>query len=181
MKKVLNTSFFFSLKNANLLLIFAIFFMGFSLVNTANAQNYDLVKSGPKVANPGDTIKYIIAVKVNGTNTSDLIITDYLPSGNQATYISSSPAGTYNEKANTLQWNKFNNNDLNNFSNKEIYLVVKVVAGKISNNGGFKVTEPVTRLETHAALTGLSTDQTVKSNVVVTEIPSAGGAVLPVE
>ena len=52
---------------------------------------------------PGDNITYSICYAANGYGDTNVMITDYLP--NEVNYISSVPAGTYNNDTNTVTWN----------------------------------------------------------------------------
>jgi uncharacterized repeat protein (TIGR01451 family) len=150
------------------------------LTSSALAQNFRIVKSGPSVANPGDIITYVVAIKNNGNTISDLVITDHLPSNSLCTYLKSTPAGVYDSKSNTITWDKTNNPDMTSFANKEIFLVVSIRVG-ILNSGKYAVPEKLTKLRSHTILNSSFIRNTVESNTIETIIPIDGGAKLPVE
>jgi extracellular elastinolytic metalloproteinase len=62
----------------------------------------DLVKLGPPVAAPGDTVEYTISVTNHGDVDDDCEIDDLLP--DDLTYVSSSGAGVYDAATRTVTW-----------------------------------------------------------------------------
>jgi uncharacterized repeat protein (TIGR01451 family) len=152
----------------------------FIIVSISNAQEFKIVKSGPSVANPGDIITYIIAVKSDGTIAQEVLITDYLPSDNTMTYVSSSPSGNYNKETNTITWDKNNFPEIANLGTDELYLKVSVRAGVIKS-GKYSVPENLSILTSYAVISGEKSSHVIKSNIVKTDVPRSGGAVLPVE
>ncbi len=166
--------------NKRFILIYLIISLTFIIVNTSIAQDIKIVQSGPSVANPGDIITYIIAVKSDGNAASEISITDYLPSWNSMTYISSSPSGNYDKERNTITWDKSNFPEILNLGKDELYLKVLVRAG-ILEKGNYSVPEKLSKLSSYSVINGEKANQTIKSNIVITEVPLTGGAVLPVE
>jgi uncharacterized repeat protein (TIGR01451 family) len=146
----------------------------------ASSQNFKIVKSGPVVSNPGETITYIISVRNAGKPVSDAVITDYLPESNLYTYLSSKPAGLYNAESNTIKWDKTNNPDLESFANSEIYIAVTIKTGT-NDSGEYKVPYLLTKLKSHTTIESEHLNILINGNEINTDVPKAGGAVLPVE
>jgi uncharacterized repeat protein (TIGR01451 family) len=185
MKKYMNTqeSNNIAVKNIKRVIVrvmATLFLTGFICLNSAYSQNFRIVKSGPSVSNPGETITYVIAIRNSGVAVSDAVITDHLPSGNLYTYVNSKPAGDYNAEKNTIKWDKNNNPDLVNFANGEIYLIVTVKAGA-DVSGNFVVPDKISKLTTYTTIESQHLNASVDGNMITTNIPKAGGAILPVE
>lgn len=65
-------------------------------------SNFEIVKSGPETASPGDTIEYTVQVTNLGTcdEVTNVVVTDLLPYA--LTYVSSNPDGS--EQDGTITW-----------------------------------------------------------------------------
>ncbi len=144
------------------------------------SQNFKIVQSGPSVSNPGETITYIIAVNNTGVTVSDAVIKAHLSSSGLYTYISSKPTGEYNAEKNTIKWDKTNNPELTSFANGEIYLTVTIRVGA-NVSGEYKVPDVLSKLKLFTTLESNQLNLLINGNEIITDIPKAGGAVLPVE
>jgi len=71
--------------------------------STAHESHFEIVKSGPEKAFPGDTIEYTIQVTNLGScdEVSNVVVRDLLPAG--LSYVSSDHGG--NEQSGTITWN----------------------------------------------------------------------------
>jgi uncharacterized repeat protein (TIGR01451 family) len=138
------------------------------------------VQSGPAVSNPGETITYVVAIRNSGNTVTDAVVTTHLPSGNLYTYETSKPLGMYDAASNTVKWDKTNNTDLVSFANGEIYVTVTIKIGA-NVSGEFRVPDMLSKLKSHTTLECSQLKAAISGNEINTDVPKAGGAVLPVE